>query len=219
MVTITSGQVQAIDNKGVADALNADCTNVSNSADVAVERETPRETDSKPIKKQRGGKRPGAGRKPDLVKRMIGSLKPTTAREVLEIVPVEKVIREIFERALKQRTLADLWDRAYGRPAQSVNVAGGMVHAHTAWRPLEKHSDDEVRLLDKISRKMADPPGSNAPQDGPQNQIESKPAIEAEIVESLGVEYVESPLNGKRELGCYCDSSVRTCSHWLAHVL
>ena len=117
----------------------------------------------------------------------IGSLKPTTAREVLEIVPVEKVIREIFERSsltLKQRTLADLWDRAYGRPAQSVNVAGGMVHAHTAWSPLEKHSDDEVRLLDKISRKMADPSGSNAPQDGPQNQIESKPAIEVEVMES-----------------------------------
>lgn len=67
----------------------------------------------------------------------IGSLPPTIAREVREIVPVEKVIREIFERgslSLKTAPLADLWDRAWGRPAQIVSVEGSMVHALAATR-------------------------------------------------------------------------------------
>jgi hypothetical protein len=45
---------------------------------------------SRRIKKQHGCERPGAGRKPNLVKRMIGRLKPATAMEVLATVDVEK---------------------------------------------------------------------------------------------------------------------------------
>jgi hypothetical protein len=66
----------------------------------------PVQSDSTLIKKQHGGKRPGAGRKPDVIKRMIGRLKPATAMEVLSSVDVEKVIGEIFAKGsltLKQR--------------------------------------------------------------------------------------------------------------------
>ena len=82
--------------------------------------EIPPQAESTPNKKQQSGKRPGAGRKPNLVKRLIAGLKPATAAEVLESVDAEKVIKEIFAKGsltLKQRTLADLWDRAYGKPA------------------------------------------------------------------------------------------------------
>ena len=47
------------------------------------------QADSTPIKTQHGGKRAGAGRKPNLVKRMIGRLKPASAAEVLAGIDIE----------------------------------------------------------------------------------------------------------------------------------
>lgn len=141
--------------------------------------------DSKPIKKQHGGKRAGSGRKPNLAKRLISGLKAATAAEILQSVDPEKVIKEIFAKGsltLKQRTLADMWDRAYGRPAQNVNVAGGMLHAHTVWRPLASLSDEEIQLLNKFSQRMAAPSDSNASQNGSSFQVKSSAAIEAEVV-------------------------------------
>ena len=44
-------------------------------------------------------------------------------------------------------------------------------------------TDEEVDLLDKLTKKLTTPV-SNALPDAPQNQMESKPAIEAEVVES-----------------------------------
>ena len=76
--------------------------------------------DSTPIKKQHGGKRAGADRKPNLVKRLIGRLSPLSAGEILHGIDVEGTIAEIMKKgslSLKQRTLADLMDRAWGRPA------------------------------------------------------------------------------------------------------
>jgi hypothetical protein len=142
--------------------------------------EIPPQGDSEQSKPGRGGKRAGAGRKPDLVKRMIRGLKPATAMEVLSTVNVEKVIGEIFAKGsltLKQRTLADLWDRAYGKPAQSVALSGGLLHAHATWRPLSSLTDEEVALLDSISKKLLPAPAENASQDAPQNQMnQSQPS-------------------------------------------
>jgi hypothetical protein len=101
--------------------------------------------DSTPIKKQHGGKRPGAGRKPNLVKRLIGRLSPLSAGQILDGIDVEGTIAEIMTKgslSLKQRTLADLMDRAWGRPAQAVSVSGAVVHAH--WTPGKySHLTDE----------------------------------------------------------------------------
>jgi len=116
--------------------------------------------DSTPIKKQHGGKRSGAGRKPNLVKRLIGRLAPLSAGEILEGIDVEGTIAEIMQKgslSLKQRTLADLMDRAWGRPAQAVNVSGAVVHAH--WTP-GKYShltDEEFALLAELSAKALGP--------------------------------------------------------------
>ena len=134
----------------------------------------------------RGGKRAGAGRKPDLVKRMISRLTPATAREVLSTVDAEKVIKEIFTKGsltLKQRTLADLWDRAWGRPAQAVSVSGTVGHVH--WTP-GKYShltDEEFAKLAELSAKALAPPASNALPDTPQNQKESNSRIEQPAIE------------------------------------
>jgi hypothetical protein len=58
---------------------------------------------------------------------------------------------------------------------QAVNVSGGLIHAHTAYRDprLAALSPEELQALDSLTKKLALP----AP-DAPQNQIESKPAIE-----------------------------------------
>ena len=76
-------------------------------------------------------------------------------------------------------TLVFVRDSVLGSPAQSLNVSGGLMHAHTAWRPLSTLSDAEIEQLDAISKKLLVAPGQNASQNGPQNQIESNTAIEA----------------------------------------
>ena len=54
------------------------------------------------------------------------------------------------------------------------------MHAHTIWRPLESLTDEEVKLLDTITKKLGTPASSALP-DTPQNQTESKPAIEVAV--------------------------------------
>ncbi|HWY42333.1 MAG TPA: hypothetical protein VNX66_02465 [Candidatus Sulfotelmatobacter sp.] len=138
-------------------------------------------SESTPIKKEHGGKRAGAGRKPNLLKRMIGRLKPAGAEELLAGIDVEATIAEIMKKgslSLKQRTLADLMDRAWGRPAQAVSVSGAVLHAH--WTP-GKYShltDEEFATLAELSAKALGQPIPGNNQDAPHNQIESKPAIE-----------------------------------------
>ena len=79
-----------------------------------------------------------------------------------------------------------LTDRRDGKPRQAVEVSGGIVHAHTVCRDpkLAALSPEELQSLDALTKKLA-MPDSNPSPDGPHNQIESKPAIEAaEVVES-----------------------------------
>ena len=68
--------------------------------------------DSAPIKKQRGGRRPGAGRKPNLSKRLAARLTPATAGEVLTEIDVMAIYKDIFKngsRTLKAQCVKDLW--------------------------------------------------------------------------------------------------------------
>ena len=59
-----------------------------------------------------------------------------------------------------------------------------MVHAHV-WRPLEQYglTGEELAVMLKARMKL-EAKGQNTAQDGPHNQIESKPAIDAVAVES-----------------------------------
>jgi hypothetical protein len=72
-----------------------------------------------------------------------------------------------------------LTDRRDGRPQQAVEVAGGIIHTVYRDPHLAALSPEELKALDALTRKLALP----AP-DTPQNQIESKPVIEAIEVES-----------------------------------
>jgi hypothetical protein len=71
-------------------------------------------------------------------------------------------------------------DTFWGCPAQNVALSGGVVHAHMGWGSLSHLSDEDMDLLDKLTRKLAAPVLDASPN-VPQNQIESEPAIEAEV--------------------------------------
>src|SRR6516165_1003983 len=143
------------------------------------------QADSRLIKSHHGGKRPGAGRKPNLATRLLkGFTRETIAQAVADVDVKEVIIGLLKARSERTRleTLAFLRDTLYGRPAQSVSLSGGLIHAHTDWRPLAQLSDAEVELLDSITKKLTTP--AHASQDGPHNQVNSSTAIEAEAVES-----------------------------------
>jgi hypothetical protein len=134
----------------------------------------------------RGGKRPGAGRKPNYLKRL--GIKAITAAEILAHFHELDLWRGLLTHkspAIRLQTLQYLTDRRDGKLKQAVNVSGGLIHAHTTYRDprLAALSQDELQALDALTRKLALP----AP-DGPQNQIESNTAIEAIEVELEAVE-------------------------------
>ena len=140
--------------------------------------------ESKPI---RGGKRAGAGRKPNLAKRLAAQVTHATAGQILGSLDTEAMFRDIFKngsRPLKLQAWIALNDRYFGKPKQDVGVSGGLTHAHV-WRPLADYNltDEQLRVIAEVQKKML-PAVSNASPDAPQNQTESKPAIEAEIVDS-----------------------------------
>ena len=147
-------------------------------------------TESKESKSQRGGKRAGAGRKPNYAKRLLSGVKPVTAADALEGVDVRAIVHDLLQngsRPVKLQTLTVLWDRIFGKPKQEIGVSGGLVHAHTRDPRLAAMPKEALEALARVyDETLAKYPMAvlNVPKDPHQNQIESKPAIEAEAVES-----------------------------------
>jgi hypothetical protein len=138
-------------------------------------------------KSKRGGKRAGAGRKPNLAKRLARQVTHATAGQILGSLDTEAMFRDIFKngsRPLKLQAWIALNDRYFGKPKQDVGMSGSITHAHV-WRPLANYNltDEELQTLAAVQKKML-PPASDASQNGHQNQIESKPAIQAEVMQS-----------------------------------
>jgi hypothetical protein len=128
------------------------------------------------LRGSRGGKRPGAGRKPNYLKRL--GIKAITAAEILAHFQEIDLWRGLLQHksaAIRLQTLSYLTDRRDGKARQAVTVTGELLHAHTVYRDplLAALSQEELKALDGITRKLALP----AP-DAPYNQIESTTAIE-----------------------------------------
>jgi hypothetical protein len=135
------------------------------------------------IKRPRGGKRPGAGRKPNLAKRL-GTHKPMEAAEILALHDVAAKWDYLLNNpdpSVVADALKYLTDRVFGRPRQAVDVSGGIIHAHTAYRDprLARLSQEALQALYEHELRKIALPASDAAQDGQHNQIESKPALEA----------------------------------------
>jgi len=138
----------------------------------------------------RGGKRPGAGRKPDYLKRL--GITPMKAAEILAHHDEPKLWSGLLNSRsedVRFRTLSYLTDRRDGKPKQQVDVSGGLMHAHTVYRDprLANLSAEELASLDSLTRKLV-----TTAQDGPHNQIESKPEIEPDEPVEVASEQRES---------------------------
>jgi hypothetical protein len=129
---------------------------------------------------QRGGKRPGAGRKPNLAKMLLKGFSREAITEGAARVDVGAIIARLLRSKREKtvlETLAFVRDTTMGRPAQNVSLSGGVLHAHTVWRPLSALNDEEIALLDKLTKKLSAPASDTSP-DAPQNQTGIKHAIE-----------------------------------------
>jgi hypothetical protein len=142
---------------------------------------------------KRGGKRPGAGRKPDLTKMLLKGFSREAFAEGAARVDVGSIIARLLKskrEKTKLETLTFLRDTMIGRPSQNVSLYGGLVHAHTVWRSLSALNDEEIALLDKLTKKLS-APSSDASPDAHQNQIESKTSLEAEMMAPGRLQRVE----------------------------
>jgi len=157
--------------------------------------------ESKQSKSKRGGRRPGAGRKPNLAKRLLKGFSRNTIAEAVANVDLGAVVTSLLKSKREKtrlETLIFVRDTIIGRPAQNVSLSGGVLHAHTVWRPLATLSDEEVQLLDAITKKLGAP--ADTSQNAPQNQIESKPAIETVPVEECcSKDFLSAPHSVLRE--------------------
>jgi hypothetical protein len=158
--------------------------------------------ESRPIKKQHGGKRAGSGRKPNAANIVLKGTTRTVLLQALENVDPQLVAGRITKLLNSKReliwlqTLNFIYDRVLGKPKQDVNVSGAFVHAEVrdplilgwpreALVELANRYDDAYR---DIARKF----GLDAAQNGPGFQDKSTVAIEAEVVESEAANRVES---------------------------
>jgi hypothetical protein len=137
-------------------------------------------------KSKRGGKRPRAGRKPNLAKVLLRGVSRNTILAAVEDVDVGSIIIGLLRSKREQTRIEALhfiFDRVMGKPKQDLSVTGGVIHAHVrdpllaslpkeALEALGRSYDD---ILAKYARPVLD-----VSQDGPQNRTKSNTAIEAE---------------------------------------
>jgi hypothetical protein len=80
---------------------------------------------------RRGGRRKGAGRKPNYLKKL--GLKPVTAASLLATVDEEKLVVALLHDKsadVRLRAWTTLREQAYGKPRQTVGLSGGVGVAH-----------------------------------------------------------------------------------------
>jgi hypothetical protein len=135
-------------------------------------------TESKEAKPKpgRGGKRPGAGRKPDYFKQF--GISKVTAADILAHHDEPAMWNWLLKHArpdLRFKALQYLTDRRDGKPKQAVEIGGGVAHTIVPYRDprLANLSPEDLQALDELTKKLLP-----AAQKGPVNQIESKPEIE-----------------------------------------
>jgi hypothetical protein len=145
-------------------------------------------------KSKRGGKRPGAGRKPNPAKIMLKGTSRATLLHALENVDPQLVAAKIIKLLQSKReiiwlqTLNFIYDRMLGKPKQDVSVSGAFIHAEVRDPVLLGWPKEALAKLagryDEAYREVVREFGLDVAPSVHQNQIESKPAIEAEVMES-----------------------------------
>jgi hypothetical protein len=131
---------------------------------------------------KRGGKRPGAGRKPNPVKILLKGVHRETINAAVQDIDVGSVISQLLKskrEIIQLQTLNFIFDRLLGKPKQELGISGGLVHAHTRDPRLASLSNEALEALarayDDVLVRYS--PAVLAVQDGPHNQIESNRAL------------------------------------------
>lgn len=101
----------------------------------------------------RGGKRPGAGRKPgsrDRLTREAGATISELAREHTDLAlsVLAEVARGGSSDSAKVAAANALLDRGYGKPPQSIEHSGGLP----AFYPMADLTDEQLEALEAIGR-------------------------------------------------------------------
>jgi len=141
--------------------------------------EIPSRADSKESvesKPKRGGKRPGAGRKPNLAKHLLKGVTRDTIIHAVENVDVQGVILGLLrskKEIIRLQTLNFIFDRIQGKPKQDVSVSGGLVHAHVRDPRLAALPQEALLELARAYDQILVKHLPDAPPDTQQNQMES----------------------------------------------
>jgi hypothetical protein len=136
---------------------------------------------------KRGGKRPGAGRKPNPANILLKGTSRATLLQALENVDPLLVSAKITKLLQSKReiiwlqTLNFIYDRMLGKPKQDVSVSGAFIHAEVRDPVLLGWPKEALAKLagryDEVYRDVVREFSLDAAQNAPQNQIESKPAF------------------------------------------
>jgi len=127
-------------------------------------------------KPKRGGKRPGAGRKPNLAKHLLKGVTRDTIIQAVESVDVQAVILGLLrskKEIIRLQTLNFIFDRIQGKPKQDVSVSGGLVHARVRDPRLAALPKEALEALARAYDEILVKHLPDAPPDAPQNQMES----------------------------------------------
>jgi len=99
----------------------------------------PPQAESAESKSKRGGKRPGAGRKPNLAKRLLKGFSRDAILEAAGNIDDGAVIAGLLKSKREKtrlETLVFVRDSVLGRPAQSLNVSAGLMPCAYSLAPI-----------------------------------------------------------------------------------
>jgi len=144
------------------------------------------QTDSMPIKKQHGGKRPGAGRKPDPTKILLKGVSKEALALAVENIDVWAIVRGLLHskrEVIRIQALNFVFDRMLGKPKQEIGVSGGFVHAHVRDPRLAGMPKEALEALalayDGIVAKYGAPALPESSQIQPESNQEETAPVEA----------------------------------------
>jgi hypothetical protein len=102
--------------------------------------------DNKP--ERRGGRRRGAGRKPNYLKRL--GIRSTTAAQLLATVDEEKLVTALLHDKsadVRLRTWITLREQVFGKPRQQIGLAGAMAVASVHQEVSDEDLDAHIKAL------------------------------------------------------------------------
>jgi hypothetical protein len=140
----------------------------------------------------RGGKRKGAGRKPNYLKRI--GIKPTTAAQLLATVDEEKLVTALLhDRSpyVRLRTWTTLREHVFGKPKQQIGLAGAMAVA-TLGHELSD-AELEARLQALTEELGLTPKTINALPEGPDSPVYKGQEVLPEALKPPAPTPVETP--------------------------